>query len=167
MELRRQTSAATPLAVLSHHWGSARSILPLSAQMVDHAMGIVRVTRCIFLFFAVMASPANSKTCEDWCSESCSELNGDVTFECGACDAASNARCYPGAPGYGPPGQQREQGIQRTPPPDDEVSKAMRLEPWCNSLRCQRVREKRVAEARQRQREVAAGALGETAEIIQ
>lgn len=38
--------------------------------------------------------------CEDWCSNSCVDLNGDAHVECSDC-AAPN-RCRPGAPGFAP-----------------------------------------------------------------
>ena len=42
-------------------------------------------------------------TCEAFCSSPCSELNGDVGSECGACPSDGGVACHPGAPGYRPP----------------------------------------------------------------
>ena len=36
--------------------------------------------------------------CEPHCAHPCTELNGDVEFECGDCTPA--LACYPGAEGY-------------------------------------------------------------------
>lgn len=44
-----------------------------------------------------------AQLCEEWCTELCTMLNGDVEYECGACDANdSRFRCKPGAIGFGP-----------------------------------------------------------------
>ena len=43
--------------------------------------------------------------CEPWCTAPCSELNGDVQYECGDCLGAQHT-CQPGAPDY--PGAKRE-----------------------------------------------------------
>ena len=37
---------------------------------------------------------------EEWCSDPCTELNGNVQLECDSCKAELGHRCYPGANGY-------------------------------------------------------------------
>lgn len=54
--------------------------------------------RALLLLLAPQA-PEASLPCEPWCVSPCSDLNGDVTGECGGC-AGDEFRCAPGKPGY-------------------------------------------------------------------
>ena len=104
-------------------------------------------------------------TCEPWCSEPCTALNGNVQIECGLCEAGSS-RCHPGAEGY-ETWLERNQAFQKSAPPMDRnhaaggrqqpvrhpaVEAAMNLAPGCDTLRCKRVREKRLTAALEQER---------------
>ena len=54
--------------------------------------------RAVLLALALLLAPLDGAECHGFCDESCTELNGDVAYECGACD--EGWRCRPGAPGF-------------------------------------------------------------------
>lgn len=51
---------------------------------------------------SVLVVYASAQLCEPWCEVPCSELNGDVAYECGACDATLT--CNPAASDFSPRG---------------------------------------------------------------
>ena len=114
------------------------------------------MSRLLILFFTALVW-AQDKTCEPWCSESCKELNGNIEIECGTCSKGSS-RCYPGADGwtgweerseaYQASGGQQQMIGERLPP-SGPVEAAANLAPGCSTLRCKRVRQKRMMEAQQ------------------
>ena len=89
-------------------------------------------------------------TCEDWCTEPCAVLNGNVQIECALCSADAGARCYPGADGYDG-WEERARAYQLSggePASSEPPETAPELYPGCTTLRCRRVREKRQREAK-------------------
>eukprot|EP00966_Prymnesium_polylepis_P215724 4995213-Prymnesium_polylepis.1 len=52
------------------------------------------------MLLALQSLPCNAVACEPFCADACTELNGDVSAECGACEA--DKRCWPGSPDFRP-----------------------------------------------------------------
>jgi hypothetical protein len=81
-------------------------------------------------FLLVLLLPAldASRRCEPWCESPCTELNGDVKFECGGC--SSSHTCTPGAPGFPassgmePPQEQPSSPV----PPREAMSRDLRID---------------------------------------
>ena len=61
--------------------------------------------------------------CEDWCTELCTALNGDVRAECGGCPDDPRWRCRPGQPGL------PERAAQFAPAVD-AAERLFELAPW-------------------------------------
>ena len=105
--------------------------------------------RAALLWLAAVAAQMDP-TCEDWCAEPCTVLNGNVHVECGLCKEETH-RCFPGAEGWSDWEERSNAfhgsgGVDRYE--EDRPAPAMarfpecNLEPGCSSLRCKRVRQK-------------------------
>ena len=89
--------------------------------------------------------------CEPWCTSPCTELNGDVSYECRDCPPRTHA-CHPGAEGYST-WEERVAAKEARPYSSNSAlttagsassaSKAVdQLYPDCHTLRCKRVRQR-------------------------
>ena len=85
--------------------------------------------------------------CEPFCSDPCVVLNGDVTYECGACEGVQY-KCKPGAIGFDT-WQERSkskkvqaQGGAPQQRDENELPPELDPAPYCKTNRCNRVREK-------------------------
>ena len=65
------------------------------------------------LLLHAVALALASATCEDWCTASCLELNGNVQRECGSCADDGQNHCFPGADGYDTWQERREAYVQQ------------------------------------------------------
>ena len=74
---------------------------------------------------SLLASPCvrGEAACEDWCTELCTALNGDVRAECGGCPDDPRWRCRPGQPGL------PERAAQFAPAVD-AAERLFELAPW-------------------------------------
>ena len=101
-----------------------------------------------FALFAACAwreCRAEDTLCEPFCSESCTVLNGDVGYECGAC-SGSRYKCQPGAVGF-TGWEERRAAIPNSgnAPPgqrEGDIPGFVDPSPYCETLRCRKVREK-------------------------
>ena len=93
------------------------------------------VMRFLYTLLAGTALVVHSQVCEPFCIDPCTDLNGDVGYECGAC-TERQFRCQPGAVGF-VNWKERRQTIEQNDPPGFKDPA-----PYCNSVRCRRVREK-------------------------
>lgn len=58
--------------------------------------------------FVVVVAASALATCEVWCNNACSDLNGNVAMECGTC--AAPTICRPGEPGFAADGSRFVEG---------------------------------------------------------
>ena len=93
------------------------------------------VMRFLYTLLAGTALVVHSKLCEPFCIDPCTDLNGDVGYECGAC-TERQFRCQPGAVGFVNWKERRQTMEQNDRPGFKDPA------PHCNSVRCRRVREK-------------------------
>ena len=91
--------------------------------------------RFLYTLLAGTALVVHSKLCEPFCIDPCTDLNGDVGYECGAC-TERQFRCQPGAVGFVNWKERRQTMEQNDRPGFKDPA------PHCNSVRCRRVREK-------------------------
>ena len=93
------------------------------------------VMRFLYTLLAGTALVVHSQVCEPFCIDPCTDLNGDVGYECGAC-TERQFRCQPGAVGFVNWKERRQTMEQNDRPGFKDPA------PHCNSVRCRRVREK-------------------------
>eukprot|EP00316_Scyphosphaera_apsteinii_P009783 CAMPEP_0119334006 /NCGR_PEP_ID=MMETSP1333-20130426/86478_1 /TAXON_ID=418940 /ORGANISM="Scyphosphaera apsteinii, Strain RCC1455" /LENGTH=232 /DNA_ID=CAMNT_0007344215 /DNA_START=13 /DNA_END=707 /DNA_ORIENTATION=+ len=62
-------------------------------------MGILPTTAVRYMLLLLGTLAQSNTKCEPYCKHSCSELNGQVSFECGSCSGLAFA-CRPGAAGF-------------------------------------------------------------------
>lgn len=123
----------------------------------------VKAPSLTMLASLLSCATAQEVTCEPWCSEPCTSLNGNVQIECGTCGA--NMACHPGAAGYQSWEERNVAFRQASPAPSlggrgggkpresAKISAARNLAAGCDTLRCQRVREIRVKAAQEEERQ--------------
>ena len=97
--------------------------------------GSRNVMRFLYTLLAGTALVVHSQVCEPFCIDPCTDLNGDVGYECGAC-TERQFRCQPGAVGFVNWKERRQTMEQNDRPGFKDPA------PHCNSVRCRRVREK-------------------------
>ena len=91
--------------------------------------------RSLYTLLAGAALVVHGKLCEQFCIDPCTELNGDIGYECGAC-TERQFKCQPGAVGFVNWKERRQTMEQNEPSGFKDPA------PHCNSVRCRRVREK-------------------------
>jgi len=91
--------------------------------------------RSLYTLLAGAALVVHGKLCEPFCIDPCTELNGDIGYECGAC-TERQFKCQPGAVGFVNWKERRQTMEQNEPSGFKDPA------PHCNSVRCRRVREK-------------------------
>ena len=138
----------------------ARALLPPPSTNMKKSE--IMLLKALLLSLGTLARAV----CEPWCTSPCTELNGDVSYECRDCPPRTHA-CHPGAEGYST-WEERVAAKEARPYSSNSAlttagrassaSKAVdQLYPDCETLRCKRVRQRLRIELQRK--ELGGGAL--------